>query len=293
MDLRQLRQFVAVADAMSFRKAAAMLNMAQPPLSVSVRKLEEELGVRLFDRNTRAVALTDAGHALLPAARAMVEQAASFKAIAGQMAAGSAGVIRLGFIGSAVRDLLPRIIGHYRAERRGVELKLEESSTQAILDAVEGGGLDAGIVRTPLPHARAVSLRALEEDRLCLAMPAGWANGAGTGLADMAARPFILYPDWSALHMATLAACQDAGFLPRVVQTAAQIETIFSLVAGEIGVALVPARLAPFAWPGVTIRPIERSPAIGVGLVVRQEKPTALVADFAARVERLFGNAAP
>jgi len=288
MELRQLRQFVAVADAMSFRKAAAMLNMAQPPLSVSVRKLEQELGVRLFDRNTRAVSLTDAGHALLPAARAIVEQGAMFKAAAGRMAAGSAGMIRLGFIGSAVRDLLPRIIGHYRCERPGVELKLTESTTQAILDAVEGGALDAGLVRTPLPHARAVSLHLLEEDRLCLAIPAGWAD-MGDGLAAAAARPFILYPDWSALHMATLAACQDAGFLPRVVQTAAQIETIFSLVAGEIGVALVPARLAPFAWPGVLIRPLDRSPAIGVGLVVQAEEASPLVTDFADRVARLFG----
>ncbi|NJC35202.1 DNA-binding transcriptional LysR family regulator [Sphingomonas jejuensis] len=286
MELRQLRQFVAVADAMSFRKAAAMLNMAQPPLSVSVRKLEEELGVRLFDRNTRAVALTDAGQALLPTARAIVEQAASLKAAAGQMAAGSAGLIRLGFIGSAVRDLLPRIIGDYRAERPGVELKLEESTTQAILDAVEGGGLDAGLVRTPLPHARTVRLHRLEEDRLCLAMPAGW-TGTEDGLAAAAERPFILYPEWSALHMATLNACQEAGFLPRVVQTAAQIETIFSLVSGEIGVALVPERLAPFAWPGVTIRALAQSPAIGVGLVVR-DGSSPLVADFTARVTRLF-----
>lgn len=284
MELRQIRQFVAVAEQMSFRKAAAALHIAQPPLSVSIRKLEAELGVALFDRNTRSVHLTDAGRALLPIARGLLDQAEAFRTLGRTLASGAAGIIRLGFVGSAARELLPAIVSRTRAEDPGVRLELSESTTEAMLDAVEQSALDAALIRTPLMEARTVRLIPLQDDRLCIAVPDELGAIARKGLAALADRPFLIYPRTSALHVATVAACAAAGFVPRVVQTATQVETIYSLVRAGVGVALVPARASGSAPAGVRIAPLDPSPVVGLALAVRRDDPSPVTARLVARV---------
>lgn len=284
MELRQIRQFVAVAEQMSFRKAAAALHIAQPPLSVSIRKLETELGVALFDRNTRSVHLTDAGRALLPIARGLLDQAEAFRTLGRTLASGAAGIIRLGFVGSAARELLPAIVSRTRAEDPGVRLELSESTTEAMLDAVEQSALDAALIRTPLMEARTVRLIPLQDDRLCIAVPDELGAIAREGLAALADRPFLIYPRTSALHVATVAACAAAGFVPRVVQTATQVETIYSLVRAGVGVALVPARASGSAPAGVRIAPLDPSPMVGLALAVRRDDPSPVTARLVARV---------
>src|SRR5207248_2309727 len=110
MELRQLRYFVALAETQNFHRAAERLNMAQPPLTVAIRKLEDELGARLFDRSVRGAALTPAGAAALDVARATLMQADRLREAVREGADGERGRLRVGFIGSATFELLPRII---------------------------------------------------------------------------------------------------------------------------------------------------------------------------------------
>ena len=126
MELRQLRYFVMLAETGNFHRAAERLNMSQPPLTVAIRKLEEELGAALFIRSARGVALTAAGRASLEMARATLAQADRFREAAREGAAGERGRLRVGFVGSATFELLPRLIAEYRRRYPAVELVLEE-----------------------------------------------------------------------------------------------------------------------------------------------------------------------
>ena len=128
MELRQLSQFIAVAETQNFSRAAERLAMAQPPLSVAIRTLEEEIGVALFDRIARGVRLTDAGEAALEAARKCLREADEVVSLARMAAKGEAGLLRIGFVGSATFDVLPRLIEAFSERYPMVRLDLFEAA---------------------------------------------------------------------------------------------------------------------------------------------------------------------
>src|SRR5687768_3402859 len=139
MELRQLRQFVAVAEARNFRRAAEQLHMAQPPLSVAIRKLEEEVGTALFVRQPRGVVLTAAGVAALSVAQQCMASADALRDAALSAAGGESGVLRVGFVGSATYSLMPKLLPAFRSRYPDVELVLRESTNLELLALVEGG----------------------------------------------------------------------------------------------------------------------------------------------------------
>ncbi|MEQ8312339.1 MAG: LysR family transcriptional regulator [Sphingopyxis sp.] len=273
MDLRQLRYFVAIAETGNFNRAAERLNVSQPPLTVAIRKLEEELGVRLFDRSNRGATLTAAGAAILPSARESLDQAAAIREIARVGARGESGRIRVGFVGSAVSELLPRIIPAVRAKFPGAELELAEMASADIARAIEARELDAGLVRLPVVRCGALQLSVIERDVLVAALPEA-RHGEGDApiaLAQLAGDPFIVHSPVSILHAVTLLACQDAGFVPEIAQEAVQVQTILSLVQSGLGVSLVPARMARFVPQGVVLRALDRPVPIATGLAMRHD----------------------
>lgn len=252
MDLKQLRQVLVLAETLNFRQAAAELSMAQPPLSVSIRKLEEELGVKFFDRTTREVKLTAAGRSVMEHARRTLFHAEQFR-IAAQLAGkGQAGRIRLDFVASSTVRLLPRALARFRMLYPHVDLQLVESNTDIIMRSLRDGRIDAGIVRFPTSNIPDVVVTMLDESRLVAALPSqhALARRAKLRLHDLRSESFIFPPqlEGSGLYAASWMACQDAGFLPQIVQQASHAQTIISLVEAGMGVALVPdvwARLAP------------------------------------------------
>lgn len=246
MELRQLRYFVMLAETGNFHRAAERLNMSQPPLTVAIRKLEEELGAALFVRSARGVTLTAAGRASLDMARATLAQADRFREAAHEGAVGERGRLRVGFIGSATFELLPRIISEYRHRYPGVELVLEESTSVEIARKLVAGELDVGLVRLPLTEMAAVNTTAIDADELHAALPASspLAQAGIVPLQALAQEPFILQSRISVLHTVTLSACHAAGFVPIVAQEAAQLSAVLALVRSGLGVALVPARAA-------------------------------------------------
>jgi Transcriptional regulator len=245
MELRQIRQFVALADTLNFHRAAKRLNMSQPPLSISMQKLEQELEVRLFDRLTRGVALTDAGLAALPHARKILRDVELMRDAASATVNGMRGRLGVGFVGSAVHGLLPKVVSLFRAERPLVELRLREDTSLAILKDLESGELDIGVLRTPVYNIGEMDLEPLYREEMIVVLPPDHPlrDRKTIRLEEIPDETFIGY-DRSRLpsyHALTLAACEAAGFQPRIVEEAAYVQTMIALVESGIGIALAPA----------------------------------------------------
>jgi DNA-binding transcriptional LysR family regulator len=273
MDLRQLRFFVAVAETLNFHRAAERLNISQPPLSVGIRRLEEELGVKLFDRTRRGVTLTPSGEAALPAAREALAQAALVAEAARLGSRGEIGRLSVGFVGSAIGELLPRIIPCFRAAYPLAELDLAEMTSVRIAATLEGRDLDVGLLRLPVTQRHRLDITVIEEDCLVLAHRSDDdISGRGPiALSALSGRSFVIHSAVSVLHSVILLACREAGFAPRIAQEAVQVQTILSLVQSGLGIALVPARMARFAPQDVVLTPLAQPISIATGVGCRTD----------------------
>ena len=265
MELRQLQQFIAVAETLNFRRAAERLHMAQPPLSVAIRKLEEEVGAQLFERQPRGVALTPAGIAALGLAHQCLLDADALRDAARAAAGGERGLLRVGFVGSATYALMPRLLPLFRQRYPHVELVLRESANLELLAQVESGDLDIGLVRYPTASASALRFEVVERDVFCAVLPASHAlaKKKRLTLAMLAKEPFVDYASTRVpgLHAMVMLAFQQAGLSPRVSQEATQVQTVISLVQSGMGVALVPSVSARLASRDVVFRPVDGLPA--------------------------------
>ncbi len=288
MEFRQLRQFVAVAQTLNFRRAAERLHMAQPPLSVAIRKLEDELGAVLLERGSRGVRLTSAGAAVLEAAQKCLTDQERIRAAAQDAAQGESGRLRVGFVGSATYALMPRVLPWFRRRYPRVDLELRESTNVELLSQVEAEQLDVGLVRFPTAAPSRLQLEVVERDVLCAALPAGHrlARKRPLLMRDLADGPFIDYASSSVpgLHAVVMLAFQQAGVTPRqVAQEATQVQTVVSLVAGGLGVALVPAVSSRQGPEQVVFRKVADMPetaAVAIALAYRADNDQAVVKRF-------------
>ena len=283
MDLRQLRYFSVLAETLNFHRAAERLNISQPPLTVAIRKLEDDLGVALFDRDARGARLTAAGQAALGPAREALAAADQMRQAVRQGAAGLSGRLAVGFIGSAIGELLPRIVSPFRQAYPQVELSLEELNSVDIVRGIAARRLDVGLVRLPVMDSAPVRIDVIERDVLVAAMPRDdlLARRKVVPLAALSDRSFILYSPVSVLHATIRLECHRAGFTPLVTQEAVQVQTILSLVEAGLGVALIPSRSARFAGAGVHIAALEQPIAITMG-IARAQDASAAALNFAA-----------
>lgn len=286
MKLQQLRQFVTLAETLNFHRAAERLNMAQPPLSISIRKLEEELGAPLFIRGQHGARLTPEGLAALDDARQTLVHAEQVQRAVRETSAGERGRLRVGFVGSATYRLLPRLLPAFRDSYPMIEVALAESRTAELLDEVESGVIDVAIVRTPIIGGAPAGIAPLETDRFCVAVSkqSRFAGRRRSKLADFRDEPFVIYSRESvpSMHALTMMACQEAGFLPRVAEEAIQLQTMICLVESGIGVALVPALIAERTTvvDFVEIEGDAGRMAIGLGMVIRAHRPSAAAVRF-------------
>lgn len=282
MELRQLKQFVAVAELLSFRRAAERLHMAQPPLSVAIRKLEDELGAELFERRGRTIRLTPAGHEALRTSRRCLADAVEVRSATLSAAKGESGRVRVGFVGSATYSLLPRLIPVFRQRYPGIELELRESTNLELLALLEQERLDVGLVRYPTASASALNFQVIERDVFHAVLPKKHPLAAQrtVSLKALAQEPLIDYASTKVpgLHAMVILAFQHAGLSPRVVQEATQVQTVVSLVESGLGVALVPSVSSRLASKNVVFRPIRGLPAvaaISIALAYRAQNESA------------------
>ncbi len=292
MNLKQLEQFVVIAETLSFREAARRLHISQPPLSVSVRKLEEELGQKLFDRSRRGVELTEVGAAVLTHARRVLFHADQFRRSAALAAEGQIGTLNVSFVGSATIQLLPRTIVQLRATHPMVGLRLVESGSNAIMEALRQGSIDVGIVRLPVPGHPSVMTSLIEREEYVAAFPMAHplAGKSTLSLADLRDERFILpaRSELSAAHLSIMFVCQQAGFVPNIVQECDQAQTILALVEAGLGVALVPSLWQHLALRAVAYRALPDIPENDLGLAFacrKGEEEAVLVRIFRQAIE--------
>ncbi|KQP47758.1 LysR family transcriptional regulator [Pseudorhodoferax sp. Leaf274] len=276
MDLRRIRHFVVLADTLNFHRAAQLLHMTQPPLTVSIQKLETELGVRLFERSAKGVRLTPSGEAALDDARQMLHHAESFSEMAALAQSGMAGLLRVGFVGSATHGLLQRLIPRFRAGHPQVELLLRDSSSMQILRGLADESIDVGLLWTPVLDAMGAEFLTLQRQTLVAALPQGHALARRRSLllADLQGENFILYDRTQAEGMRSVCMmlCQRAGFVPRATQEAIQIQTVLALVQTGLGIALVPSMMADLPNDQLVFRPLRDladQPLVALALAYR------------------------
>lgn len=258
IELRQFKQFIAVAEELSFRRAAERLNMAQPPLTATIKRIEDEVGAVLIERTNRIERLTEAGHVFLEEARKTVNQAERAMLAAHRAGAGLSGMLRVTFVASAAREILPSILLRFREHYPAVKLELREAMTTQQLASLANNESDLGFVIPPLQDADNLTIEVIARNRLVAALPEGHllAKADQVTLADMSEESWILFAarQGPGLHRIIHAACNKAGFSPKIGQEAPQMDTIASLVAGGMGVALVSKALASGGRKGVVFR---------------------------------------
>ena len=287
LELRQLRYFVAVAEELHFGKAALRLHMTQPPLSQAIQALEELLGAPLFVRSRRAVALSPAGQALLPEARRLLAQAATFPELVRRAAGGEAGRLTLAFVSSADYSILPPFLRNYRTAYPDVQITLQEATTDLQVDDLLQARIDAGFLIAPLSDKARVDLDYLKllAEPLILAAPSGQA-GPGDGavwLRDVPPLPLIIFPRQIApgLHDAILSCFGAAGLTPQIGQEAIQMQTIVGLVSAGMGLALVPQSVSNLMRPGVQYRALrDPTPQVETGLAWRRDNDSPVLKGF-------------
>jgi DNA-binding transcriptional LysR family regulator len=246
MELRHLRYFCVAAEEMHIRRAAQRLGIAQPPLTQQIKALEAELGLKLFARAGRGVALTEAGRVFQAEASSILEHVERATALVRQVATGNVGRLRVGFTESAsFNPLLTKVFAAFRSTWPGVELLLEESHTETLIEALQQGRLDAAFIRPPIRSSSMIEFEALASEAMMVAVPPGHrlARRKSVVLQDLADEGFIAYPrrHGAGLSDSVISECRRAGFAPRVVQQAPQLSSTINLVAASVGIAVVPA----------------------------------------------------
>lgn len=243
--IKQLRYLVAVADERHFGRAASACNISQPSLSAQIQNLEEVLGVKAFERTKRRVMLTPTGEALVLRARRVLAEAEGFVATARKATAPLTGPFRLGAIPTLAPYLLPRVMPDLRAAHPELRLYLREDLTDHLLDRLDEGALD--VVLIALPSGRpALSDRALYDEPFLLATPPGHplAGRKQVRKSDLAGQHLLLLEDGHCLRDQALEVCSLAGPADQDRFGASSLETLCEMVAGNIGITLMPELFA-------------------------------------------------
>lgn len=295
MELRHLTAFVAVADELHFGRAARRLQMAQPPLSQQIRQLEKELGVQLFERNTRSVRLTSAGQSFLGPVQQVLDDVDLARRAALATGRGEYGRVTVGFAGASSHEALPLLTRAVRAEHPGIELVMRgQTYANVALDRVADGSLDLGFVRMPVDRP-GVQARPILNEQLICALPSDHALAARESipLPALAREPFVSFPagSGSSLRDATVRACEEAGFNPRVVQEAPDSYTILALVAAGVGVTLTLTSCQHIQQTGLVYRPLKDADIwLQSALAWRPDNPSATVQAVLATAARALSG---
>jgi DNA-binding transcriptional LysR family regulator len=285
VDYRHLKFFIAVAEELSFTRAAVRLRVAQPHLSREIRRLEDELELPLFARDRRRVTLTAGGSAFLEQAYRILADTAEAVHTARRAHRGQTGRIRVGFSSSAGFGLLPDAVRRFRQLRPEVDLELGEFNSDEQPDLLRRSILDTGLLYPPRRPEDGLAIETLVVDPLVAALPEGHPLGDRPQIAleALASEPWIFFPRAvaSRLHDEIIHACHEAGFTPRIVQEALKLATISSLVASGLGVCLVPVTLTGLRLPRTIYRPLAAPvPQVPLALMWRHDDANPALAPF-------------
>jgi len=303
MELRHLRYFIAVAEEKSFTRGAERLRMQQPPLSQQIKVLEQELGIKLFERLPKGVELTAGGTVFLAEARAILASLAHAAQKATRVAGGMEGAISVGFTSSVTSHRLATdIIRAYRSSYPRVALAFHEGNAADLTEAVARGDLDAAIVRAPVAQPPNLVFHALLDEEMLVALPikhklarpSKRSGSCGVSLRALANEPFILVrrPGGPGMYANLISACNQLGFSPRVVAQVGHMLTNIMLVAAGVGVSVVPASMLGTHRDRVAYCRLQGSPKLiaPITLIHRRGETNPAASHFIAVTKNIAGS---
>jgi DNA-binding transcriptional LysR family regulator len=288
MDLRHMRHFLAVAEELHFGRAARRLNIAQPPLSQSIKRLETDLGVDLFKRSRRGVELTPAGQVFMREARRALVQADLAVKLA-RREASRISEVRVNFIGPALYRLLPPLLVGFTERAPQTHVRLSERPSPAQVEAIMAGDADIGFVTAAAAATEIENCETflMERAPLVAVVPSSWplARRRSVTLADLSDRPFILPPPtkYGTKPTETLSLFTKAGMMPLVTQESTHANTTLSLVGAGLGFSLITATAALTKAQNVSFVPIAEfgtEPQWGLMMIWRPDHLTSAAKSF-------------
>ena len=290
MELRHLRYFLAVADTLNFCRAAERLHLSQPPLSQQVRRLEAELGARLFDRTRRQIKLTPAGEVFAVKARAILAQSDEAAKLAARAERGEFGHLRLGLWQLPVPPVQTRLIieclGEFVKQRPDIHLTLQSLQAADQIKAVKDGAIDVGIVRLPLAlKSRGIAIETILRERIVLAMSENnsLSRFKTVPLRELCNQRYIMYMrDANAeFHDFIAKACRKEGFKLNIAYSQEDLYSVWALIGAGLGVALAPASLQELRLPGIVFRKFEPAlPFMEMALAYLRTDNVSVVSQF-------------
>lgn len=249
MELRQLQYTLQIAAERNFSRAAEKLHIAQPSLSQQLSKLEKELGVLLFQRNTSSVELTYAGEKFVEQAQGIIDAVELLRQEMSDISQLRTGRVMVGSMPITGAHLLPHVLPVFKSKYAEVEITLLEDSSMNLEKLTASGQTDLSLLSLPL-EIPTLAYEVLGEERIDLAVPPGHLlagrepQGICTSLAELKDEPFIVLKEGQGFRKMTVELCREAGFEPRIVFESNNMETVQSLVAAGMGVTLVPHFIA-------------------------------------------------
>ena len=290
MELRRVRYFVILAEELNFRRAAEKLNIAQSPLSQQIRKLEDEVGARLFDRSNRHVSLTHAGRVFLSDAQALLAQSREAVDRAKSAAEGKVGTLKVGYLTSMTNERFSAALMKFRAECADVDLALYDLVPDAILEGLRNRMIDVGFIRAPFQNEELQATRIWQENLMVALPKKHWLAGRGAiAPKSLADETFIMVPDHGSMGLNEVirVMCLRAGFSPQKRIVANQMQAAIWLVDLGFGVSVVPASLHGIHRDNVIYQPIKNSPSISAYMVWRKDNRSPVVTRFHELVKRI------
>jgi DNA-binding transcriptional LysR family regulator len=265
--LRELECFTAVAEELSFTRAAQRLHLAQPPLSRHVRTLEEKLGTALFVRTNRKVALTPAGALFYEETRTVLPQLRRAGEATRRFGAGETAVLRLGFVSAVLSPELVETLRAFRERHPGIQLPVQDLPPAEQLAALRRGTLDGGFVGLrPAERTPGIVFVPWRREPLAAFVPFGHslAERRELSLRDLAGQPLVAVSREAAPAFAAFlhGACSRAGFRPRIVLESPRAQAVAVMVAAGAGIALLPASLARVVGNAAAVLPLKKVPAV-------------------------------
>ena len=285
MELRQIRSFLSLAKTLNFSRTSEIVHLSQPALTLQIQALENEVGVKLFERDRRKTVLTAAGAAFQREATGGVAQLEQGIQNARLAAEGKLGVVRLGFVSTAGQSLIPELINQYRAKNPLVEFSLRNILTADQGPMLEEGSLDLGFLRLPFNAGPNLEVAAIHQEDFVLVVPSAHSLARKTGvrLREIAKETFVLYdrPHAPGFHDFVLGILTKVGVIPVVSQVAGEMPTLISLIASGAGISLLPESAVKNCRAAVVgCKVLDKIPISEIALVWRKKGAPAVVEQF-------------
>jgi DNA-binding transcriptional LysR family regulator len=296
MELRQIRSFLSIAETLHFGRTAELIHLSQPALSLQIQALEEEVGVRLFERNRRKTTLTAAGVAFRDDADRALSQLNEATRRARLAASGKLGLLRIGFISTAGIEIVPNMFRQFRELNPEVEFSLRAIPTADQVRMLEAGSLDVGFLRLPIGEHSALDVVTVHREPFVLVVPASHslAKRKRVRLSEVSGQDFVIYERSYApgFHDLIFGMLRDARIVPNISQTGAEISTLIWLVDAHMGIAILPTSAVKHSVARVVgCNIVDKTPMSEIAIVVSKHVRPPVVDNFRTFALKKLGRA--